>query len=117
VGRSETETHRYVGKMVGFHFVPTHPTSLPHYNYFKNQIVMVGITKFWVAILQMYKVSGFFGFKVYPVNLSESEFTELKNLQNGSRVFYSVNSKILQILIQTINSQILQILIQTIIQS
>jgi hypothetical protein len=29
---------------------------------------MVGVTKFWVATLQMYKVSGFFGFKVYPVN-------------------------------------------------
>jgi hypothetical protein len=47
-------------------------------------------------------LTGFFGFKVYPVNLSESEFTELKNLHNGSKVFYSVNSKIQQILIQTI---------------
>jgi len=28
VGRSETETHRYVGKMVGCNEVPTHPTSL-----------------------------------------------------------------------------------------
>ena len=53
----------------------------------KNQIVMVGITKFWVATLQMYKVSGFFGFKVYPVNLSESELTELKNFQNSFSVF------------------------------
>jgi hypothetical protein len=37
--------------------------------------------------------------------MSESELTELKNFQNGFLAgfgFYSVNSKILQILIQTI---------------
>jgi serine/threonine protein kinase len=39
-----------------------------HYNYFINHRVMVGVTTFWVATLQMYKVSGFFGFKIYPVN-------------------------------------------------
>jgi len=47
----------------------------------------------------------FFGFKIYPVNLSESEFTELKNFQNGFLAgfgFYPVNPKILLILIQTI---------------
>jgi hypothetical protein len=38
--------------------------------------------------------------------MSESEFTELKNFQNGFLArfgFYSVNSQILQILIQTIS--------------
>ena len=58
------------------------------YNYFKNQMVMVGITKFWVATLQMYKVSGFFSFKVYLVKLSESEFTELKNLISASLRYF-----------------------------
>jgi len=51
-------------------------------------MVMVGITKFWVATLQMYKVSGFFSFKVYLVKLSESEFTELKNLISASLRYF-----------------------------
>jgi hypothetical protein len=40
-----------------------------------------------LGFIEFIGLTGFFGFKAYPINLSESEFTELKNFQNGSRGF------------------------------